>query len=59
MYANFHSTVIVGLRGFSFNGCWRTVCVHLKTKEWKMDVNDIKTAISLVTVACFIYVANK
>ncbi|KRZ93755.1 hypothetical protein T08_15492 [Trichinella sp. T8] len=37
----------VGLRGFSFNGCWRTVYVHLKTQEWKMDVNDRKTAISL------------
>ncbi|KRY07618.1 hypothetical protein T12_14030 [Trichinella patagoniensis] len=37
----------VGLRGFSFNGCWRTVCVHLKTQEWKMDVNDRKTAISM------------
>ncbi|KRY07616.1 hypothetical protein T12_8050 [Trichinella patagoniensis] len=57
----------VGLRGFSFNGCWRTVCVHLKTQEWKMDVNDRKTAISMVsitlfyhlTVAYFNYVASK
>ncbi|KRZ93668.1 hypothetical protein T08_9697 [Trichinella sp. T8] len=41
--------------------------LRLKTKEWKMDVNDRKTAISLVSimlfyhlaVACFIYVESK
>ncbi|KRY57002.1 hypothetical protein T03_15303 [Trichinella britovi] len=47
----------VGLRGFSFNGCWRTVCVHLKTQEWKMDVNDRKTAISLVSITLFYHLA--
>ncbi|KRY49439.1 hypothetical protein T03_7010 [Trichinella britovi] len=59
MYANFHSTVIVGLRGFSFNGCWRTVCVRLKTKEWKMDVNDRKTAISLQLLVLFTWQASR
>ncbi|KRX60828.1 hypothetical protein T09_10206 [Trichinella sp. T9] len=36
---------------------YNEVNVHLKTQEWKMDVNDRKTAISLVSITLFYHLA--